>query len=616
MTTFAANMGRKTFYSEKAGSLSADIRRLRKRNTMFIVGELTTFTLMIAAVAGFASTDTGYTYLYIAALMLAAYVVIRHSDVRNSSRIETLENIRSVYLKELAYLDGDFSGFGDGAQYANPSHPYTYDMDVFGRNSLFNRINRTVTTGGSDVLAAMLGGAGEHALAPALKELAEAEPLRTQFLSCGQRGTISTADVLAALQGMKEMSLPKWPKSLLSLITAYGAIAGLIASVGLAAMGVLAADVPVTWGIAQFCIVYGLHIRTLRDAHKAVNKMHKQLSTYIRLIMLIAESDLKHEACLEIKARLSGDKASALTSFRELQRILDGLDRRGNQLGLFLSDAFACSDYFLVRRFIKWQERYLLQVEDWISSVSRFDALVSMATFRYNEPTAIDAEIIDTDGVTYEAEDIRHPFLGQKAVGNDFTIRDNHFYIITGANMAGKSTFLRTIGVNYILTRCGMPVFARRMRVSVFSLFSSMRTTDDLTQGISYFNAELLRLQQLMAYCRQQPHTLIILDEILKGTNSLDKLNGSRLFLESVQHLPVTGIIATHDLALGLQPLATEGTQELSKTADEHPERFHNFCFEIELADRVTYTYKISPGIARNQNATFLLKNIVLKEGQ
>lgn len=167
--------------------------------------------------------------------------------------------------------------------------------------------------------------------------------------------------------------------------------------------------------------------------------------------------------------------------------------------------------------------------------------------------------------------------------------------------MAGKSTFLRSIGVNYILAMCGMPVFAESLRVSVFNLFSSMRTSDDLTHGISYFNAELLRLRQLLDNVRQASHTLIILDEILKGTNSLDKLNGSRMFLEAIAKLPVSGLIATHDL-------------ELSKMADEYPARFHNFCFEIKLSDAITYTYKISPGVARNQNATYLLKGILKEE--
>ena len=146
---------------------------------------------------------------------------------------------------------------------------------------------------------------------------------------------------------------------------------------------------------------------------------------------------------------------------------------------------------------------------------------------------------------------------------------------------------------------CGMPVFAKRLRVSTFSLFSSMRTSDDLAHGISYFNAELLRLKYLIATCRENSHTLIILDEILKGTNSADKLSGSRMFLEYISQLPVTGIIATHDL-------------ELSKMSDEHPSRFHNYCFEIELTDNVKYSYKITSGVARNQNATYLLKGILM----
>ena len=164
--------------------------------------------------------------------------------------------------------------------------------------------------------------------------------------------------------------------------------------------------------------------------------------------------------------------------------------------------------------------------------------------------------------------------------------------------MAGKSTFLRSVGVNYVLAMTGMPVFAEHLQVSCFQLFSSMRTNDDLTHGISYFNAELLRLEQLIAFCKSRRKTLIILDEILKGTNSLDKLNGSRLFLETVSRLSVSGIIATHDL-------------ELSKLEDAQGNRFINYCFEIELDNEVTYTYKIARGVAQNQNATFLLKNIL-----
>lgn len=231
--------------------------------------------------------------------------------------------------------------------------------------------------------------------------------------------------------------------------------------------------------------------------------------------------------------------------------------------------------------------------------VSELDAAVSMADFRYNHPEATDAEIVDGSPVLFEAKNLYHPFLGANAVKNDFSIHDDNYYIITGANMAGKSTFLRSLGVNYILVMSGMPVFASSLKVSRFQLFSSMRTTDDLTHGISYFNAELLRLEQLMQFCKRgELRTLIILDEILKGTNSLDKLNGSRLFLEAISRMPVTGVIATHDL-------------ELSRMAESSPGRFHNYCFEIDLGTDVTYTYKIQPGVARNQNATFLLNKIL-----
>ena len=264
------------------------------------------------------------------------------------------------------------------------------------------------------------------------------------------------------------------------------------------------------------------------------------------------------------------------------------------------------ADLFIVRRFLTWKARYLQHIPEWIEAVSRYDALVSLATFRFNHPEASDAEIVETTDVVFEAKGMWHPFLGAKAVRNDFSLADAHYYIITGANMAGKSTFLRSVGINVLLARVGLPVFAEHLRCSLFALFTSMRTSDDLARGISYFNAELLRLQQLLnavkapavAATGQAPHTLIILDEILKGTNSLDKLNGSRLFLEAVSVLPVTGIIATHDL-------------ELSRMAEEHADRFHNFCFEIQLSDHITYTYRITPGVARNQNATYLLRQLL-----
>ena len=188
-----------------------------------------------------------------------------------------------------------------------------------------------------------------------------------------------------------------------------------------------------------------------------------------------------------------------------------------------------------------------------------------------------------------------------KAVANDAVLQDRNFYIITGANMAGKSTYLRTVGISWVMAMAGLPIYAERLTLSPCRLFTGMRTSDDLTHGISYFNAELRRLEQLVTNIDGTP-TLVILDEILKGTNSRDKLNGSRLFLEYLTGKNVTAVVATHDL-------------ELSHMADGHPDRFHNYCFEIGLGNTVAYTYRISQGIARNQNATFLLKRMLEKHG-
>ncbi|MBR1557995.1 MAG: DNA mismatch repair protein MutS, partial [Prevotella sp.] len=431
----------------------------------------------------------------------------------------------------------------------------------------------------------------------AIRELSKRESLRTSFLMQSKGRQINTTAIMEALHEVQQLHVSRLAAHKLTYIAAVGSIIVFYGLLAGAVFGPLSGSLPMLWVLLQITAVYLLFGRTLKRVNQSINIILPRLGTYVSMIMQIVTSDLKSQEGRDIIGKLSADEQDALKSFRLLKGIINDLDQR-NEVWVPISNALYLADYFIVRRFLLWQDRYMMRIEDWIDAVSHFDALVSMATFRYNEPDATDAELVNADEVVYEARGLYHPFLGQQAVRNDFSISDQHYYIVTGANMAGKSTFLRSIGINYVLACCGMPVFADRLRVSLFSLFSSMRTTDDLAHGISYFNAELLRLQQLIETCRQNCHTLIILDEILKGTNSLDKLNGSRLFLQSVSALPITGIIATHDL-------------ELSKMEQEYPDSFHNYCFEIQLSDEITYTYRISEGVARNQNATYLLKNIL-----
>lgn len=592
----------KELYTERITTLTEEIRQLNKHNRLIVVLELSTIVLAIACVVAYTMWSS-VAALVVAAMSVAAYVAIRWRDSRNSRSSEEKESLRSVYQKELHYLDGDFTDFPSGEKYVNPRHEFTLDLDIFGPQSLFHRINRTVTTGGSDFLAKELAETRVRTIdeiearREAINELSEREALRTAFLAKGQGRQMNTASILAALQEVQQLKTPRLAAHRLTHIAAVGSIIVFYGLLAGAIFGPLPASLPLLWVLLQIMAVYLLFGRTLKLINRNINIILPRLGTYVNMIMLIVTADLKSREGRDVIRQLSADKQDALKSFRLLKGIINALDQR-NEIWVPISNALYLADYFIVRCFLLWQDRYMWHIGEWIAAVSHFDALVSMATFRYNEPAATDAKLVDADEVVYEAHGLYHPFLGVKAVRNDFTIADRHYYIITGANMAGKSTFLRSVGINYVLASCGMPVFADSLRVSLFSLFSSMRTTDDLAHGISYFNAELLRLQQLIETCRQNRHTLIILDEILKGTNSLDKLNGSRLFLQSVSSLPITGIIATHDL-------------ELSKMEQQYPDRFHNYCFEIRLSDEITYTYRLSEGVARNQNATYLLKNIL-----
>lgn len=579
------------YYSGRVTELSGDISGLKRAGRMLVASELVAFAAAIGFVAAY-TVHGSYFWLVGTAAMLIGYVAFRRVDVSNAERVERLTALRSVYEGELDYLDGRFDRFDAGERYVDPCHEFTFDMDIFGRSSLYQRINRTVTQGGADILARCLemkafGSESGKALidrrADAVESLAEMESLRAEFMAMRRYGD--------RYSGYKNRAR-HCRQSALAVVCLFDCRP---CGSGRAYRSVCVAD--------SACRVHGHAFGSAGDvghAHvfgvlmlcsgAAADEQGCEQSVQTDEGIHGAGEAGCHDGAVYSRRSVSrnvirGEAAYALTSFDELRRILDGLDRRGNVLGLIVFDTFLLSDFFLVRRFCRWQRMHAADMERWIDSVSVLDALVSMATFRYNEPSAGRAEIADTDGVVYDARGIYHPFLGASAVPNDLRIEDNHYYIVTGANMAGKSTFLRSLGVNYLLAVNGMPVFAAGLRVSLFSLFSSMRTSDNLSRGISYFNAELLRLGQLMEACRRSPRTLIILDEILKGTNSLDKLNGSRMFLDAISELPVTGIIATHDL-------------ELSKMADRPSGRFHNLCFEIELSDNVIYTYKITPGVA------------------
>lgn len=593
-------------YKKRITELVQTISSLRAKSRIFVMAEVLSFAVSIGFVVLFTVLDDASWTLGAALCVLFLYFYIRNLDTKNDRKITDASALKLVYEKEVAYQTGDYTKFDAGERYLQPTHPFTFDLDVFGQGSLFQRINRTISSGGSDYLAESLSGKWEslptaellkhiEQRVEAIGELAGNEPFLSQFKAQGAEKPIDTAAVKEAFGSIHALQIPSYFGNPTFRILIYANLVGFYLSIFLSIGNFVPAFLPLWWGIFNFFLATFCTHKYIKLVNEAISKLKDQVRGYVNMASLIEKQSFTAAHLCELKANLSG----AMASFGQLERILQKIDNRSNEIGIVLFNCFGLLDITIVRHFLRWQRTYEPITDQWIGASSVFDALVSMATFRLNEDEAQEATIIDSSGVSYKARSIYHPFLGEKAVRNNFDIQNHEYYIITGANMAGKSTFLRTLGVNYILAMNGLPVFAEEMRVSVFRLFTNMRTTDDLTHGISYFNAELLRLKQLIASLDPNVPSLIILDEILKGTNSLDKLNGSRLFLEYISERNVTGVIATHDL-------------ELSKLEDENPQRFHNYSFEIELGTDVTYTYKIGRGVARNQNATFLLKQILI----
>lgn len=593
-------------YKEQIAALAQSIGSLRAKSRAFVMAEVLSFAVSIGFVVLFTVLNDASWTLGVALCVLFLYFYIRNLDTKNDRKIADAVALKLVYEKEVAYQTGDYTKFDAGERYLQPTHPFTFDLDVFGQGSLFQRINRTISSGGSDYLAESLSGKWEslpttellkhiEQRVEAIGELAKNEPFLSQFKAQGVEKPIDTAAVKEAFGSIHALQIPSYFGNPTFRTLLYANLVGFYLSIFLSIGNFVPAFLPLWWGIFNFFLATFCTHKYIKLVNEAISKLKDQVRGYVNMASLIEKQSFTAAHLCELKANLSG----AMASFGQLERILQKIDNRSNEIGIVLFNCFGLLDITIIRHFLRWQRTYEPITDQWIGASSIFDALVSMATFRLNEDKAEEATVVGDNEVSYKARSIYHPFLGEKAVRNNFDIQNHEYYIITGANMAGKSTFLRTLGVNYILAMNGLPVFAEEMRVSVFHLFTNMRTTDDLTHGISYFNAELLRLKQLIASLDPNVPSLIILDEILKGTNSLDKLNGSRLFLEYISERNVTGVIATHDL-------------ELSKLEDENPQRFHNYSFEIELGTDVTYTYKIGRGVARNQNATFLLKQILV----
>ena len=582
------------FYKDEIAFLTSREKSLQRKSNIYVACKLILFCCIIASIwytVGNKGNVPGFISIAISVIL---YVAALKADAIINRKIRDLQSRRKVCENELSYFRNDFSPFEDGTEFIDLHHEYSYDLDIFGPDSLFNRINRTVTLKGKENLAGKLTDLPSDTdiilkRQEAIKELAALPQWRIKFLSNRHIGKEldHLADVIAKpIRGNLFMKDPV-PQilSIITVLSLAGWVTGYVSPI-------------------IFCFLFAIQHLVIFFSGKRTGRMvlitdslYKECSRYMDILKDIQTADFKSELLSKSRQSLFNDGTGSLKALGHLSQILNLYDMRGNFLLYLLLNGTIMYDIMVSKMFFKWISRYGSHITGWTDKIAEIDALASFGTYVFNNPDNKYGEILDApSGTIIEASDIVHPFLsGRNGVPNSFALKRSNIAIVTGANMAGKSTFLRTIGVSFILAANGVAVCARRFAFVPISLFSSMRTVDNLSKDTSYFQAELSRLRQMLEHVKSHTYTLVILDEILKGTNSSDKLKGSLLILEELSRHDVSGIIATHDL----------GITDLENL---YPDRFLNYCFEIGLSDTIRFSYKISRGIARNMNASHLIK--------
>lgn len=586
------------YYNSKIEEITYLLKRYKQRRNQYTTLKITAFLGAIISIGWFSTNGiTGLLILFFACIVLFIYVNILETKL--FKKIGFYTELRECSLIEQEYLKGDNSRLDRGEEYKDASHPYALDLDIFGEDSIFQAINRTTTQNGRELLRKWL-------LHP-LKERQEIlrrqetiEELSSQpdwchtFRAIGNYKQIKqlSPDVIKN-NSQQKISFTSWKIPFLYILPGIN-----IASWILYIINILPAAIPEILSISLLASTL-LSVKHLNKAHGNINAFIHSFSDLHELIQHFSSHTFHSPRLQEIHDILFKQGHNAQEALKELYKIQEGFDQRGNILAAILLNALYMRDLHLYLKLVRWQNKYAEHIPTWIDITGELDVFTSMANYRFNHPDFIVPELSDT--TLLQGVAIGHPLLAGRCVTNNFEIKKLHeFYIVTGANMAGKSTFLRAIGVNLVLACCGGVVRAKTFLFQPMQIFSSMRTVDNLAKGTSYFHAELLRLKQLVETAQQEERLFIILDEILKGTNSRDKLNGSRQFLQKLLTLPIAGLIATHDLELG-------------NLADIYPSNYFNCCFEITHTDNdITYDYKLKPGISQNMNASILLKQMGL----
>lgn len=599
------NMNPENHYTERLSLTEGQLQQVKKQ--IFRISMLR-LALFIAGIAGlyFFFNQTTLLITCICLTFLPLFILVKIHN-RFFIRKEWLETQARIIQEELQALSGDYSSFEDGKEYVNPEHPYSFDLDIFGRRSLFQSINRTCTFFGKNRLAKWLQNHLHEKTSiekrqEMVREISEHTLFREQFRVAGlvHHGQSSDGEKIQAWsQSPAQYLHAGWVKAFIWGVPVINSLL-LITS--------LAGWTSFSWLGLSFGIFLVLSFGIIKRAtyiQETYGKQLKSLNGYARLIALAKAENWKSAGMQELMERFNLNGQSPIQALQQLSKELDRLDLRNNQFLYVLLEGSIFFQLQEIVRIERWKARYGQHISKWLETVGELDALCSLGTFAYNHPQYTYPELTEKP-FCFLATQMGHPLMpASQCVKNDATIPSRPFFlIITGANMAGKSTYLRTIGVNYLLACIGAPVCCERLKLYPNQLITSLRTSDSLSDNESYFFAELKRLKRIIDLLNQGQQLFIILDEILKGTNSMDKQKGSFDLIRQFMQLKANGIIATHDLLLG-------------SLIKQFPEEIRNYCFEADIKENeLTFSYKLREGVAQNMNACFLMKKmgIILQE--
>lgn len=575
----------------------ADTTALKNKSRLLSWSRLIIFIALIASsIAGLSSS--GF-FLWAAAVFLVAfiYLLVYHDKIQES--IKYHENLSAVLQDELSAHNHEYK-FAAGDRYTDPTHPYTYDLDVFGKDSLFSSLNRTATSHGSDKLANMfidplLQEDKITGNQQAIAELAGKHMWLLKYRTYGIMGNRSETSEEELLNWIS--ATPLFRSKIFTLLLWIIPVI----SVGMSVL-VGTGAISISLFMLYFALplsVSGIYAAAISRRHMQVSRKASMLTNYGRRLKMLEKEEFHSKVMLGIQHSIVNKNKPASHAINQLSGIITSMDARLNWLMWIILNFLLIWDIRQMRRLEDWQRNHHDDLNRWFNTLAETEALGSLAGYYILNPSFIFPKPVN-DRLKVNAVDAGHPLIPEnRNIKNTISIKGSGtFNIITGANMAGKSTYLRTTGVNLVLAMTGAPVCAREFVFYPAVLYTSLHTVDSLSNNKSYFFAELERLKLIIDTLNKGETVYVFLDEILKGTNSHDKQYGSKALLKQLVTLGTAGMIATHDLDLGL-------------LEQSFPDNISNYSFEAVINEsELMFDYKLKPGIARNMNATFLMKQM------